>query len=425
MVHHLCPARFALMALAALAGLSPAALEAATPPAYQIQTLVRSGDQVGDLEIQPTSGGLRIGTLNDQGQLVFVTQNTAGGEMLLQYSAGTLTSIGVAEQDGPLGKWPASIGFRTPVRMNQSGSIVFNVSTSETDSLGTFLWDAATKEVTPVAVAGMPAGTDWTFSPARDGAPAINKSGDIVFGVGLKEADSSVRQGVFFRERTGQLQAVALPGESLGLGEVVEAFAGGINDAGMVAFRAATVPNGPTSVYLWENGTVTPVAFVRGEVPGAEKVADLPGVWLNNQNHTLLLRIRIEDHNSDSLWRWEDRQLTPLLVPGQEMPGGGLLDQLQPEVSDANEAGQHAFIATVTDAGTTRAAIYRLDSDGTLSLVLQTGASTPLGLITHLGAAGAAPVLSGIGLNGQGQLALPVRIDNGPPMIVLLTPLSP
>jgi len=49
------------------------------------------------------------------------------------------------------------------------------------------------------------------------------------------------------------------------------------------------------------------------------------------------------------------------------------------------------------------------------------GTPSPLRTITHPGGSG----LYGLGLSIPGQMARPARIDQGPPMIVLLTPSAP
>jgi hypothetical protein len=88
--------------------------------------------------------------------------------------------------------------------------------------------------------------------------------------------------------------------------------------------------------------------------------------------------------------------------------------------------GQHAFIATLTDGA--RAA-YLMDADGKLSLILKSGTATELGKVTQLGrntfVAGLTRGGQGVGLNSQGQEALPVQIEGGPFTIVLLTPAAP
>jgi hypothetical protein len=84
----------------------------------------------------------------------------------------------------------------------------------------------------------------------------------------------------------------------------------------------------------------------------------------------------------------------------------------------ANGAGQHAFLAQLEGGNT---AAYLLDADGTLSLILKSGTTTNLGTITDVGGGN----WFGVGLNTQGQMLLPVRIDRGANTLVLLTPSAP
>jgi hypothetical protein len=108
------------------------------------------------------------------------------------------------------------------------------------------------------------------------------------------------------------------------------------------------------------------------------------------------------------------------------MPGGGTLQTILHEnldasgranalgdVSLASEAGEHAFRARLEDG--TRA-VYRVDADGKLSLVLKNGQTTELGTITSL------PGGTFINLNSRGQVAVVARIDDGPETLILLTP---
>jgi hypothetical protein len=121
-----------------------------------------------------------------------------------------------------------------------------------------------------------------------------------------------------------------------------------------------------------------------------------------------------------------DGKLTAVAVPGQEMPGGGQFRQvtlLRHGVSPPNALGQHAFIATLADGS---AAAYRMEADGTLALILKNGAVTDIGTVTQIARktfpSGLARGGQGVGLNSQGQVALPVQIDGGPFTLVLLTP---
>src|SRR5207244_256077 len=88
--------------------------------------------------------------------------------------------------------------------------------------------------------------------------------------------------------------------------------------------------------------------------------------------------------------------------------------QFTPDISAGTEAGQHAFLATLDDNSM---ALYRVDVDGALSLVLKSGATTPLGKVTGFGK-DLSPAM-----NSQGQVVASVQFDGGPDTLVLLTPM--
>ena len=64
-----------------------------------------------------------------------------------------------------------------------------------------------------------------------------------------------------------------------------------------------------------------------------------------------------------------------------------------------------------------------MQPDGSLSLLLKSGAVTDLGKITSIGPGTGESW--GIGLNSQGQVVLSISFDNGPDTLVLLTPVTP
>jgi hypothetical protein len=111
-------------------------------------------------------------------------------------------------------------------------------------------------------------------------------------------------------------------------------------------------------------------------------------------------------------------QLAEAVAPGKAMPGGGTFNGLAGLYATAhNDAGQHAFVAVISEGRATIRAAYRLDENGKLSLILKEGMRTELGTIKHL----VPSQRAGIGLNDQGQVALPARIESGR-TVVLLAP---
>jgi hypothetical protein len=402
---------------------------------YKIQPILKLGDTVGGVQIK-FPGDFEVGGLDDNGQIAFVTENKAGGETLIQYSAGTLTPIVVGGRDAPGGKWAtANVGVDAPVSMNQLGNIVFatGVAAGGQANVGTYLWDANARKVTPVAVKGMPAVNNLTFEAGGGFTPAINNRGEIALVATVNNAAGKAQQGLFFLGTDGRLQPVSLPDEALpGGGQVASAWLPSINDAGVIAFlvlpqgQGAGMPGqgkGHFSGYVWEQGTVTPVAVIGMEAPGGGKITDVLRALANNKNRNVLVEARVSN-GAAAVYRFAEGKLSPVAVPGQEMPGGGKLKTLFSTgnpfgVSDANAAGQHAFLAVLEDGST---AAYLMAVDGKLSLILKSGTTTDLGTITNVGH-GADSI--GVGLNSRGQVALTVKVSGSPDTLVLLTPAAP
>jgi hypothetical protein len=167
---------------------------------------------------------------------------------------------------------------------------------------------------------------------------------------------------------------------------------------------------------------------VGGSAPGGGQFDSVLGIRLDNQSPAVLVAASLKGASGNlGLYRLAAGQLTRVVVPGQEMPGGGQLKSLQinadttqgATVSYANEKGEYAFLAHLKDGST---AAYRLGADGQLSLILISGTATPLGQITSVGKASDS---FGVGFNSAGQAAFCVKIGSGPDTMVLLTPAAP
>jgi hypothetical protein len=404
---------------------------------YTIQPIVKVGDTVGTVQI---GSAPRIGMLNDQGQLLFTVPNRAGGSALLLYAEGKSIPLVVGSQNAPGGKWPRDVSFTGVGTMNQRGDVVFRaqMTTEENTSWGVFLWDARTHQVTPVARVGMLAVNCQTFQPGNAAVrPGINNQGEIAFAGCAKDAAGKSQPSVFVLASDGNLLSVALPDQAVPGDDALIQFQGtlSLNDAGMIAFRAHRQGD-PTlgfSGYLWEQGTLTPVALVGMEGPGGGRITGVSGLWVNNKNRTVLLTAHLSSAPDQAgLYRFVDGRLVPVAVPGQEMPGGGKLRTVLEtngddiggpnalsDVSPANEVGEHAFKGRLEGGSV---ALYQVDADGKLALLLKEGEATELGPIRSIREG------SGIGLNSQGQVSLVVRIasgtvpSGGPETLVLLTP---
>jgi hypothetical protein len=441
--HMVCAA--AGLAIAAIASATAPGTAATDPtaPLYKSERVIQSGDAAGSVAIPP-GYSLFVGGLSDTGQIVFSAGmlDRSRPELLIQYAGGQFTPI-VMPESGPVGAWPGDVYWpkdvtvARPLSMNKSGNVVFAVDhTYDFSPWATFMWNAATGHTVPVALKGMPATGDLSFTYPGGYAPAINSSNETAL-VGLvKDAKGVSGYGLFRLGRNGVLAPVARPHEALPDGSRIslDAFAmPSIDDAGRVAFLAHPDGSPTLSAYLRESDTVTPILTAGARAADGSTITAIRGVFLNSTNSIALVMAATDlaDSGRYGLFRVQNGQATGVALPGQTMPGGGKLKtvQYQPKsaegnqpsvaVSAANSLGEHVFLATLEDG--TRA-VYKIDADGGLIPVLKgdfavqptsiTAALSPLSFVS-----GSQPCI-----NSRGQIAISVRRAGGPDMIVLMTP---
>jgi hypothetical protein len=389
---------------------------------YKIQPLAKAGDTIGNLKIS-TNGWFGVGRLNDSGQLAFTTGNAAGGEILFQYrsSDGQFTPVAVGGGDAPGGKWARNLSIYGAVSMNQQGDIAFATQSSPND---TYRWDHQSGQVSIVVAAGMPAVDDLTFTASADmNPPEINDFGEVAFQARLKDSAGTAQRGIFFLGRDGKLVPVALPGQTVtGIGMIQpdsQGYAESVNNTGVVGFTARRAEDKSVSVFLWENGTITPVALIGADAPGGGKFAYVGGPAVNNKNRNAFVAGNVDGVSTHlGLYMWTGDHLVAICTPGQVMPGGGQLTGLV-SFSHPSSAGESAFKAQL-DGGD--AGIYRVDPDGNLALVVK---SSDLGAKLIDANTGSSDSY-GIGINNKREIALPVRFTGDKvDTLILLTPTAP
>jgi hypothetical protein len=373
-----------------------------------------------------------VGALNDAAQLVF---HLGSGGPLFQYADGKFTPIAVAGEEAPGGRWHSPLELPRVVSMNQRGNVVFgaNILLGGKGARGVFLWDAQTRQVTALTLPGMPASDGLTFASRIDTylTPAINNRDETALGMNNSDAAGGNQLGLFFRSQEGKLAPVFLSDQELpGGSKGVPGGSLSINDAGVVGFSAYPkgVSGNPASAYLWEQGMITPVAVVGQDAPGGGQIVRVTAMQVNNKDRAVLVVAHVTGNPTRAgIYRWADRKLRPVAEPGHEMPGGGKLQgvvegsgAIGPTanwyVSRGNESGPFAFLARLEDGSR---AVYRVDADGQLTLIVKPGAITDRGTITHIQPEG------GVSLNSKGQVALVIRIDAAPQTLVILTPATP
>jgi hypothetical protein len=409
-----------LVVTAVFLGFPPRPIQAQVS-GYKVQTIAKPGDTIGDLKIS-TNGSFGVGKLNDSGQLAFTTDNAAGGAILFQYrsSDGTFIPIAVGGRDAPGGKWPRSLSIYGFVSMNQQGDIIFGTESSPNNI---YRWDHQSGQVSLVVAAGMPATNGLTFTAGADGNPVINDFGEVAFQARLKDSAGTTQRGIFFLGRDGKLVPVALPGQTVaGIGLIQPDSQGGansVNNAGVVGFRARRAEDKSVSVFLWENGTITPVALVGADAPGGGKFTSLSGAAVNNKNLNAFVAGNSDGVSTHwNLYMWTGDHLVAICTPGQAMPGGGQFMELV-SFSSPSSAGESAFKARL-DGGDM--GIYRVDADGNLALVVKSSELGAKFVDTNIGSSHS----YGIGINSKREIVLPVRFTGDRvDSLVLLTPASP
>jgi hypothetical protein len=396
---------------------------------YSVQVLAQLGHVNGNFTPHNVFG---LSQLNDRGQMVVATTDSQGNQILGQYTAGQFTPIAAAGGAAPGGKtWPKGMGFVFPISMNDAGNIAFIPVDSNGAPLGVYLWNAGKRSVIPVAEPGVPAVNGLVFAQGGDTAGAwINNHDEVAFVAFVKSASSAGQTGLFRRAVDGQIQAVALPGDPLpGLAKSVKDPGDvSINDAGLIAFDDVGSGNVQRSGFLWDTGTITSTAAAGTQVSGFGTLLNSYTDGVNNKNRNVwIVAATQQNQNAYGMFLARDGQLLPVVLPGQEMPGGGtfvgdILDWCPP-----NELGQYPFVTHIKGNGATTTAAYMVQPDATLSLIAKSGMTTELGTITEISPwLGDNPNGSfGIGLNSQGQVALTAQIDRGPDTLLLLTPKTP
>jgi hypothetical protein len=431
--HGSLSARLALGVMLSTTGWSATAVRAAAPTRYTVQSLLKRGDRVGATKITDQFG-FEVDALNDSGQLLVVAYR-GDSDTLAQLSGGKFASIVNPGEPAPTsgGKWP-TVNIFSPASMNQNGNAVFAMQDGNTGTwLSTFLWNAQSGTTTVVAQQGMPAVNDLVFGQASFPRPAINNREEIAFPAEVKTAAGKGQGvGLFFRGQDRKILPVALPAQAGPDGVLLDnAFYPSLNDQGRIVFLARRYGQLRPSAYVWEQGQITPVAVVGTELPDGGKIVEVVQAWVNNNNRDVLLEVVLNDLNLGplALYRWSNGQITPVVVPGHPMPGGGQFVTLPytESVSFPNEAGQHAFYSLTTEGGVSRTAAYLLDTDGTLALILKSGATTELGVIARVGDPNEDVDGGGFGIaiNGKGQVALILKPVNAPQNLALLTPAGP
>jgi hypothetical protein len=393
-----------------------------------------------------TAGNIAIGELLDEilvansGHICFTTRS-GERDHLIQYAEGQLTPILVAGSTTFGIKWPGDAFTDFPLSMNDAGNLVFALGwhfdpffPQFQAFFKSFLWDVQAQKLVQLDADKAFAFDGWSFDDVSSELPgsarcAINDRNEVAFFTRLKKSGASdFVQGIVFRTSDGMIQPVVLVGQLLPDGRKVDrTIRPRLDNAGRVVFLARRQGDDQDqitsfSVYEWEKGTIRPVLAIDADAPGGQQFFEIGQVYLNNSNQNVLLIARVKQGDPWGLHLAVAGKATPLFVPGQDLPGGGTLDRII-SVTNANNAGQRLVVAAVQSGDTIVDALYRLEADGQLALVLKGGMATDLGKVLSLGGINwySAP-------NNRAQIALSVVVEERDTArirshVVLLTPI--
>jgi hypothetical protein len=226
-----------------------------------------------------------------------------------------------------------------PPAMNEVGQVVWG-SQMENGEGWLFLHDARVGRTELVARPGMKTADGHTFVTGGRQRIVVNNAGDVAFEAYVAGAGSMPLSGVFTRSRSSHalgpvagvgtlVRTVAAAGTPApGGGEFVTAEAPSINDAGEIAFHGITTASRGLGVYVWQDGFLTPVFQPEERYPGdgpADRIREAFYPQIDARGRVVFVG---RSAQGDGIYRWVRGRITPIVRPGDRLPGIGALQVL-------------------------------------------------------------------------------------------------
>jgi hypothetical protein len=403
------------------------------------------------------------GGLNNKGQVAFTADLDQGagdaGEGVFLGGKGGLSQIIRVGEPAPGGGTFGGFGSFSPDAINDSGDVAFGFGLDPLTlplgvNAGVYRSAHGSGTVTAVLVPGVtpvPGGSGGETFAGTLFHPGLNNGGDLVFpgivpatvGPG---APIGLGVGIFRADAQGHLTKVVRPGDAAPGGSTFDfAQNPAINNRGDVAFGAHVAADpcidlGQTppvfifcaeSVYVRDaaTGAIRSIAHQGGAIPASAGGGTFDyayGPVINSRGQILFdagLRGTTGPIGQDSqaLFLYSDGGLTPIVRPGDALPGGGHLLSASILVGnyDLSNNGDVAFSALL-DTGEEGVYVW---SHGSLTLVAKTGTVVPgVGTVAGMDQAGRGVPSSFVDLNDRGQVAFGVALTNGGGALLLATP---
>jgi hypothetical protein len=423
--------------VAALALLAPTVGRAAEVPvsAYKFSAPICAKDALEGANL------FQVGDLNNKGQFT-VNMATNGEERIYLWDGTKVVPLSDTSINTPDGR-PFSVGnVWSPHGINDAGVVAWVADVDGGDHI-VLTYDAASGKYALIAKPGQPAPGGGEFlnggtkhGPSHRQAADINNKGQVVWNQPVAGADGEPHNAIFmFDPATQQPTAIMRPGTTApGGGAFDQAWVPQINEKSQVAFIASKEGSEQYGLYLWDAGTITPIAAPGDKI--GEDVVDQAGYPRLAENGDIVFVTHFgEGHTAFSegttdetnvvLYTAADKKLQTLLKPGDALPDGKKFHgvELNRRPVALNSQGQVVVMAIREEDS--RGGMYLWQS-GNLQLLTGYGETIPgVGKVTGMGkstedATGGTWDGYHTAINENGDIAFSAQVD-GIPCFVLAT----
>ena len=414
---------------------------AAQPSGYAFTQIAKMNDTFSYFE--PAA-------INNRGDVLFGPGLNAGGEAVILWRKGQMTSIASAGQPLPGG---GVMGYTlSPLAMNDSGDVAFIVTRDGPENVpsplgfnaGVYRYDSRLGAV-PVIVPGVTALGD-SLAWGSHFVAAVTNRGEIFFPAMIcSNAPTTIQTvscpdgtgsrltwAVYRADSGGTIGAVVKPGDPApGGGWFDMAHGPAVNDRGDVAFTAHTYGENcaleacKDSLYVKRSpsGTIEPVARSGdpSPVPGKNYSAAF-GAVINPAGDIVFLAdlSAAGDLSEVAVFLFTRGKMVVIAKPGDPMPGGGTFMTAGAYSHNAymNNQGEIAFVGTL-QGGDNALYFWR---KGTIGLVAKTGTPTGAGTISTMDDFGGGLGNTQIAMNDAGQIIFAAKFQEGGGGLLLANP---
>jgi len=408
------------------------------------------------------NGYFEPATINNFGEVLFAPAMKTGGEGVLLWHHGTITTIAKGGQTAPGGGlcWSPTpvtcpiFGYTlSPIQMNDHGEVVFAMTRDNLSSLspvganaGVYRYNSRTG-VVPVMVPGMSAPGGGLFWGSHF-LMSISNNGNVYF-VGMVCTTATLSypaqacprgpgvlvRGVYKADPRGNITAVVKPGDAAPGGSYFDnANLPAANERGDVAFAGHIFSDECLANDFWgcwnsmflkdgPSGRIVSVARIGDPAPRPGKTySDVGTTTLNSAGDLAFMAdfSPTNDFSDDAVLLYRRGRATVIAEVGDAMPGGGTLAFVGTTGGDIamNNPGDIVFDATLTD-GTQAIYLWR---QGHLSLVAKTGTHTSAGIISDLDDGGFGWASTQLSINDAGHILFMAHFQDGSGAMLVAKP---